>query len=322
MRCLCCNKEMTNPSEYEGNVSWHVKCMKRFFGTSKLPEIDVSKRALERLVKQTVNKGLTVPGVQKKLSLHLETVDKTARLTIADYPTGYILKPQSEDYSRLPEADFLSMKMAEIAGIKTVPNALLGFRGKYVYVTKRIDRDRDQTYAMEDFCQLSGRITADKYHSSYENCGKVIKKYSQNIGLDVTEFYYRLLFCFCTGNSDMHLKNFSLIEDRPGSRRFSLSAAYDMLPVNVIMPADKEQMALTLNGKKRNLKRKDFLILAESLGIQEKVATGLIKQILKHREPFLKEVEASYVSNEMKKLLTVMIQKRMEIFEVDSEKSS
>ena len=322
MRCLCCNKEITNPSEYEGNVSWHVKCMKRFFGTSNLPEIDVSKRALERLAKQTVNKGLTVPGVQKKLSLHLDTVDKTARLTIVDYPTGYILKPQSEEYACLPEAEFLSMKMAEIAGIKTVPNALLRFRGNYAYVTKRIDRSGDQTYAMEDFCQLSGRITADKYRSSYENCGKVIKKYSQNVGLDVTEFYYRLLFCFCTGNSDMHLKNFSLMEDRPGSRRFSLSAAYDMLPVNVIMPADKEQMALTLNGKKQNLKRKDFLILAESLGIQEKVATGLIKQIVKYEEAFLREVDLSYVPKEMKANLSFLIQKRMEIFSADAKKSS
>ena len=322
MRCLCCNKEITNPSEYEGNVSWHVKCMKRFFGTSNLPEIDVSKKALERLAKQTVNKGLTVPGVQKKLSLHLDMVDKTARLTIVDYPTGYILKPQSEEYACLPEAEFLSMKMAEIAGIKTVPNALLRFRGNYAYVTKRIDRSGDQTYAMEDFCQLSGRITADKYRSSYENCGKVIKKYSQNIGLDVTEFYYRLLFCFCTGNSDMHLKNFSLMEDRPGSRRFSLSAAYDMLPVNVIMPADKEQMALTLNGKKQNLKRKDFLILAESLGIQEKVATGLIKQIVKYEEAFLREVDISYIPKEMKDHLSFLIQKRMEIFNVDTKKSS
>lgn len=315
MRCLCCNKEMTNPKEYEKSVSWHARCMKCFFGVPMLPEIDLSEKALVQLADKTVRKGLTVPGVQKKLSLHLDTVGKTARLTIVDYPTGYILKPQSEEYSCLPEAEFLSMKMAEIAGIQTVPNALLPFRDKYAYVTKRIDRDGDQTYAMEDFCQLSGRLTADKYRSSYENCGKMIKTYSRNVGLDLTEFYYRLLFCFCTGNSDMHLKNFSLIEDQPGSRRFSLSAAYDMLPVNVIMPADKEQMALTLNGKKRNVKRKDFLILAENLGISEKVAIGLMKQIVKHREAFGEEVKASYVSQEMKEQLWALIQKRMAVFD-------
>lgn len=88
-----------------------------------------------------------------------------------------------------------------------------------------------------------------------------------------------------------------------------------MLPVNIIMPADKEQMALTLNGKKRNVKRKDFLILAENLGISEKVAIGLMKQIVKHREAFWEEVKASYVSQEMKEQLWALIQKRMAVFD-------
>ena len=101
---------------------------------------------------------------------------------------------------------------------------------------------------LEDFCQLSSRITADKYKGSYEGCGRVIQKFSKNVGIDASEFFYRLVFCFLTGNSDMHLKNFSLIENAPGSRVFGLSAAYDLLPVNVIVPEDREQMALTLNG--------------------------------------------------------------------------
>lgn len=62
----------------------------------------------------------------------------------------------------------------------------------------------------------------------------------------------------------MHLKNFSLKETEPGSRNFQLSKAYDMLPVNVIMPEDEEQLALTINGKKRNVHKKEFRILAES----------------------------------------------------------
>ena len=83
-------------------------------------------------------------------------------------------------------------------------------------------------------------------------------------GLDLTELYLRVAAAFVVGNSDMHLKNFSLIENMPGSRIFQLSKAYDMLPVNVIMPEDKEQMALTINGKKRNIHKKEFRKLAES----------------------------------------------------------
>lgn len=313
LRCLCCNKEMINPKEDEVKTCWHEKCIKKFFGTEKLPELDLSNQELEKLVNGSVNKKLTVPGVQKKISLHLQSEEHSVRLTIVDYPTGYILKPQSDDFAFLPESEFLLMKMADIAGIKVVPNALVFLDGKYAYITKRIDRYEGRLYAMEDFCQLSGRMTADKYRSSYESCGKVIRKYSKNIGLDMTEFYYRLLFCFLTGNSDMHLKNFSLIEEGPGNRIYSLSAAYDMLPVNVIMPEDKEQMALTLNGKKSNLKKNDFIALASNLEIREKVAYGMIKQMLKYKKIFKDVIDISYVSDEMKERLKDIIDVRAEV---------
>ena len=309
-RCLCCNREMINPSEYESRVFWHEKCIKSFFGTKYIPELDCSDEELERLADLTVNKGLTVPGVQKKLSLHLDSKDKTDRLTIVDYPAGYILKPQSPDYDFLPEAEFLSMKMAEAAKIKTVSNAMILTGGRYSYITRRIDREGELLFAMEDFCQLSGRLTEDKYRSSYENCGRVLKKYSRNIGLDLAELYYRLLFCFLIGNSDMHLKNFSVIEDISGSRIFGLSPAYDLMPVNIVMPLDNEQMALTVNGKKRNIKKKDFLSLAQNFGLEEKVAVGLMKQLLKYNNTFINIIDSSYISEKMKEELKSLIEVR------------
>ena len=300
MRCLCCNKEIDDPSDYEREVCWHNKCIKKFFSTDMIPQLDCSEEELEELANSTVNKGLTVPGVQKKLSLHLETVDHISRFTLVDYPTGYILKPQSSEFQALPEAEFLSMKLAEIAGIKTVPCALLLNNGRYFYITKRIDRIKGKMRAMEDFCQLSYRSTADKYKGSYEACGKIIRKYSKNVGIDLSEFYYRVLFCFVTCNSDMHLKNFSLIEDKPASRSFGLSDAYDLLPVNVIMPEDTEQMALALNGKKRNLRKKDFKALASSLEITEKTSEIFMKRLIKLESKFIEAIQTSLMPEEMK----------------------
>ena len=71
--------------------------------------------------------------------------------------------------------------------------------------------------------------------------------------MDQIELFLRLVFCFLTGNSDMHLKNFLLIETAEGSRKYILSPAYDLLPVNLIMPQDKEEFALPMNGRKNNL---------------------------------------------------------------------
>lgn len=264
------------------------------------------------------NEGFTVPGVQKKLSLHL-TNDTNARLTIVDYPTGFILKPQTEEYAHMPEYEDLAMRLAELIGIQTVPHALIKMKGEYGYITKRIDRDitQDQIklYAMEDFCQLSNRLTQDKYKGSYENCGRIIKKYSITPGLDLSELFLRVAGSFVMGNSDMHLKNFSLRETEPGSRRFQLSKAYDMLPVNVIMPEDQEQLALTINGKKRNIHKKEFKVLADMCGVPENAAEHMIKKLCALKEKMLQLVDQSYLSELEKGKVRTLIMERIEILE-------
>ena len=314
MKCLCCNKEIDKATEYERQTRWHEKCVNKFFGTRVIPEINLSNKELERLADKTVNKGLTVPGVQKKLSLHLQEDTSGPRFTLVDYPTGYILKPQSNEYKNLPEAEFLIMKLAELVRIATVPNALIKINDSYAYITKRIDRQNGKIYAMEDFCQLTGRITYDKYKGSYEQCGKVIDRFSKNIGLDKSELFKRLVFCFITGNSDMHLKNFSLIENSPAGRIFGLSPAYDLLPVNIILPEDKDQMALTLNGKNRNIKAKDFWTLAENYGIAKNTAIKITNDLIKQKDRMVDEVRHSLLSEAMKDSLIELIKNRLAVF--------
>ena len=257
-----------------------------FFGTTKFPDIDVSKDVLNQIAIDNTNKGFTVPGVQKKLSLHLSEEDNP-RLTLVNYPTGYILKPQTDEYAALPEMEYLVMQMAEASGIKTVPYALLRLPSQdnaFAYITKRIDRANGQILAMEDFCQLDGRLTEDKYRGSYERCGKIVNGYSVNKGLDLTELYIRIVFSFAIGNSDMHLKNFSLIETNEGSQKYVLSDAYDMLSTNVVIPTDKEELALTINGKKQNIRKKDFFVFAQTIGLNQKVAEKIIGKIVRDKK--------------------------------------
>ena len=101
MNCLCCGKTITDAaSSAEKEWQWHKKCVKKFFQTDTLPILDITKEQLETLARETVNEGLTVPGVQKKLSLHLSK-ELQNRLTMVDYPTGYILKPQTEEFENM-----------------------------------------------------------------------------------------------------------------------------------------------------------------------------------------------------------------------------
>lgn len=313
MKCLCCGKDI----DKNGENGWHKSCIKRFFGVAGLPEIEIDDVTLKKLADETVNSGFTVPGVQKKLSLHLILEKKSPKLTLVNFPTGYILKPQVSQYENLPEAEHLVMSMADITGISTVPHALIGNNGTYAYITKRADRimntDRVAMLAMEDFCQLDLRLTQDKYKGSYERCAKVIERYSSRVGFDMTELFMRLVFSFVTGNSDMHLKNFSLIETSENSGEYILSPAYDLLPVNVILPADIEQTALTLNGKKRNIRKKDFYAFAYKCGIPKISAEKMINKVVSLKEKYKSMCLDSLLADHMKESFSCLIDERCAI---------
>ena len=313
MNCFCCGK----PLKTENDNGWHKACIKRFFGTAHIPEIEIDEKALESLAAQSTSKGLTVPGVQKKLSLHLSTDNHNPRHTLVNYPTGYILKPQVKEFECLPEAEQLVMCMAEATGISTVPHALIKSGDKLAYITKRIDRVFEKTetkmLAMEDFCQLDLRVTADKYKGSYERCAKVIGRYSSQIGLDMAELFMRLVFSFVVGNSDMHLKNFSLIETDESSNTFVLSPAYDLLPVNVIMPEDTEEFALALNGKKTHIRKKDFFVFAEECGISKASAEKMIAKIVSMKPKYIDMCNGSLLPDHLKERFAQLIEQRCKV---------
>ena len=310
MKCLCCGKEIINPSIDEQNSSWHISCTKKFFNSSFFPRISISKDELQNILSKSVQIG-GVTGVQKKLSLHLETKGKESRLTLINYPQGYILKPQSNEYRCLPEAEYLTMQMAQVVGIKTVPYGLIRLNSELAYITKRIDRISQngvsQKIAMEDFCQLDGRQTIDKYKGSYERCSNIIANYSSNARLDMTEFYLRLVFSFVVGNSDMHLKNFSLIQS---NNKYILSPAYDLLIVNIVNPLDTEETALTINGKKRNITKNSFYELADYCNLTPIVATRLINSVISKKDKLISLCNESYLPDDLKEKTIELIENR------------
>jgi len=315
MNCFCCGKPILK-NDING---WHQACVKRFFGTNVIPQIEIDDNTIEEIVKENTAKGITVPGVQKKLSLHLHSAGSSPRLTLVNYPTGYILKPQVDEFECLPEAEQLVMTMADVTDISTVPHALIRSNNTFAYITKRVDRVFDKTgfqmLAMEDFCQLDLRLTQDKYKGSYERCAKVIERYSYQPKLDMTELFMRIVFSFVVGNSDMHLKNFSLIETHKASGVYKLSPAYDLLPINVIMPEDTEEFALAMNGKKARIRKKDFFIFAEECKIAKTSAEKMIERIVSLKRNYQVLCENSFLSQPLKERFSELIENRCKILE-------
>lgn len=296
-KCLYCYQELE-----EGKRDYHPACAKRFFNKTEAPILPYSRDNIYDLARESVLSRIAVTGVQSKLSMDVNKggKDEPDRLTIVGLWGKYILKPKSKEFPWLPEVEDLTMHLAEIAKIDVVPHTLIRFSdGEMAYLTKRIDRDRNGTkYLMEDLCQISERITLDKYKSSYEKIAKLIKLHSSAPMLDLVNFWEVVVFSWITGNSDMHLKNFSLISRTPG--HYVLSQAYDLVNVHLIFPEDDEELAMTLDGRKKRINKQNFVRAMASSGLEDKVIERIFRKFMDVAQKWYDFIDASFLPTELK----------------------
>lgn len=307
-RCLYCYQSLG-----KGQTDFHPQCSKKIFGTATPPVLPYSKADIESLALEVVRSQITITGVQPKLSVDLEKEKNgEKRFTIVGLWGGYILKPQTEQHTNLPENEDLTMHLAELAKIKTVPHSLIRFKdGSLAYITKRIDRDKKGgKIPMEDMCQLTEKLTEQKYKGSHEQIAKKIVEHSAYPVLDLINYFEVLLFCYLTGNADMHLKNFSMYK---GTGEYSFTPAYDLLSTKLVIPEDNEELALTLNGKKRKLKRIDFDNLLKSFKVDEKVIENVYKKFRKVLPQWYDFIDMSFLPEQMKEEYKQLIQNRSAI---------
>lgn len=306
-RCLYCYKLLS-----ENEKDFHSSCSKKIFGVSVPPDLPYSEDNMNELATQVIQSQTAVTGVQPKLSLHLTSPEHpflAKRFTIVGMWGEYILKPPSSHYPQLPEVEDLTMHLANIAKIKVVPHSLIRLTsGNLAYITKRIDRVKKEKLHMEDLCQLTDRLTEDKYRASHEQVAKAILKYSSTPGLDLVNFFELVLFSFLTGNADMHLKNFSLIYQPETGPVFS--PAYDLVTTTLVNPADNEDLALTLNGKKKKINRNDFIAAFTLLGLDLKQQDNIFKKMERAKPKWFEFIEISFLSEEMKSEYRNLINKR------------
>ncbi|MEN3323743.1 HipA domain-containing protein [Mariniflexile soesokkakense] len=293
--CLYCYKPLDHETDF------HKACSLSFFGTEFPPKLEYSLYQMSELAKDVIERSVAVPGVQPKLSLSIVndvTHNTNFRLTVVGALGGnFIFKPPSKDYPDMPQNEHVTMRIAEAFGIQTVKSSLIRLQsGELSYITKRIDRtDDNEKIHMLDMFQITEAF--DKYKSSMEKIGKALGLYSSNTVLDKIFFFELALFSFLTGNNDMHLKNFSMIQSNSG---WLLSPAYDLLNVTIVNPEDKEEMALTIEGKKSKLTSSNFEALGISLNLTDKQITGVFNRFNKKKSVAVKWIENSFLSDGMK----------------------
>ena len=306
--CLYCYQPLAEPGQ-----DFHASCSKKIFGQSTPPALPYSEHDLASLAHDVIKRQTAVPGVQAKLSLHITGTTKEGsdrRFTIVGLWGGYILKPPTATYPQLPEVEDVTMHLAQLAKLKTAPHSLVLLQsGSLAYLTKRIDRTSKGKLAMEDFCQLTERLTEDKYRGSTEQIAQAILKYSATPGLDVVNFFELVLFSFLTGNADMHLKNFSILE-QPGLG-MTLSPAYDLVNTALVNPDDTEELALTLNGRKNKIQKEDFIAAMNTSGLGEKQQSNIFHKMSNALPLWLDLIDRSFMDEAFKAQYQFILLERM-----------
>lgn len=307
-RCLYCYKELK-----EGQIDYHPKCIKAFYGTSEAPALPYRLQEMEKLAKKAAEQSITIPGVQPKLSLGWIKNElgkgQQSRLTIMGALAGqYILKPQNTEYPQMPENEHLSMKLASLLKLDIVPaNMIRLSSGELCFITKRIDRNEDGTKNhMIDFMQILE--LEDKYKGNTETLGKTIGDLSVNTLYDKLRFFEVNAFNFVIGNNDMHLKNFSMFLSPMG---WVLSPFYDLLNVKLVLPKDKDDLALILGGKKRNFNKGYFDRLGKLLKLNDKQMNGVYKRLANWLPKAQELIDISFLSHDRKEAYKKLITERI-----------
>ncbi len=257
---------------------------------------------------------LSIQGVQPKLSAKLEP--KKGQFTLADINGRYIIKPQSAEYPELPENEDLTMHLATIVGIEVPQHGLLYAKDLSLnYFIRRFDRvGQSKKIAVEDFAQLDHKSRETKYDSSMERVAGIIQKYCTFPVVEKQKLFKRVIFNFLIGNEDMHLKNYSLISK---DDLIQLAPAYDFLNSSIVL-RDPEEIALPLNGRKRNLTRSLLCKYwgNERLELAPRVIEDSIETFKKALPQWEKWIERSFLSKNMKQNYQTLLRNRCAILDL------
>jgi len=233
---------------------FHLACYRKLWGTSKALSIKLEEAQPLQTFSRTVHDG-SISGAQRKGLFALEKNE----LQVNSAHSSYILKPDG-DYPELPANEHLTMTAARHLNFDVPPSGIIQLENVgLVFVIKRFDRlESNYRLLIEDMAQIYEEASDDKYSLSHEKVGMAILQHTQAGPLNLNDFFRRILFCYLTANGDMHLKNWSLLEIEKNPGVYRLSPAYDWLNTRIALTREKDELAIPLEGKKRNMKKSYF----------------------------------------------------------------
>lgn len=306
MTACCLSCELPVNGELIQN-SFHPECSRKLFGTSIPPVILFSTPELSMEAQRMAGK-MSVSGVQPKLSVVYDLKKKCLKVVAAG--GRYILKPQTERFPFIPENENVCMIIAGDFGLETPPHSLIPLAdSRLAFIIRRFDRPDNHTKQhMEDFQQLLEK--KNKYDGSYEQISKFIKTHSNTSDPDLNKLFERAVIFFVLGNGDAHLKNFSFIYTE--NIGYHLSPVYDVVNSRLVIPEEREEMCLSIRGKKNRITRNDFIQMAEHFGLNENRVFSTFERLINLQPVIEQRIEHSFLPAEYQKRFIRIFRERIE----------
>ena len=268
------------------------------FGLKTLKDLEYTA---EEQRKEAYNRAskMSIQGVQPKLSAILSI--KNEKFTLVDKGGKYILKPQHDLYSQMPENEDLTMRLADVIGLEIPLHGLIWSKdNSLTYFIKRFDRKgQNDKVPVEDFAQLAGLSRDTKYDYSMERIVMLIDAYCTFPAIEKIKLFKLVIFNYLIGNEDSHLKNFSIITY---DNQVRLSPGYDLVNSTIELKQQDEEIALPLEGKKKRLTRN---ILVDYFGMERcELTSKSVEKVLETISSAIPKwktlIEISFLSKEMK----------------------
>ena len=216
-----------------------------------------------------------LPGVQAKASASMVNVP----LTLAG--RGALLKLDPPEHPHLVENEALHLTAAARLGVPVSGHAVVTDRkGTPGLLVGRFDRRHQEDgtvhrLALEDGAQVLDVYPAQKYNVTTEDLISALAARAAARPVAARNLYLQFLFAWLTGNGDLHAKNVSVLQGPDG--RWQVAPVYDV-PCTALYR--DMTMALSVDGRVKDLRRRHWEALADAIGLPQRAADAAMRKAL------------------------------------------
>ena len=262
--------------------------------------------SMEELIEsaERVEKGIPLAPELDRALLHGSSIGGARpKALIQHQGKKYVAKfASASDLYSVVKAEFIAMRLAQLAGLDVAPVRLARAANKEVLLVERFDRQQKHgswsRKAMVSALTLLGLDEMMARYASYETLAEIIRHRFTNPKDTLRELFSRLAFNILCGNTDDHARNHAAFWDGKG---LTLTPAYDICPQGRTGNAASQAMRITGNHNSSQLQTclqaaKHFLLAEDQA---RNIFMQLIATIEQHWEAVCAEAELSEVDKKL-----------------------